>query len=31
LLRELILTSLTVPVDYLPGGRDERIMELLLD
>lgn len=31
LLRELILTSLTIPVDYLPGGRDERIMELLLD
>ena len=31
LLRELILTSLTIPPDYLPGGRDERIMELLLD
>lgn len=31
LLRELILASLTIPADYLPGGRDERIMELLLD
>jgi len=31
LLRELILVSLTLPSDYLPGGRDERIMELLLD
>lgn len=31
LLRELILISLTIPPDYLPGGRDERIMELLLD
>jgi len=31
LLRELILASLTIPVDYLSGGRDERIMELLLD
>src|SRR5471030_317173 len=31
LLRELILASLTIPVDYVSGGRDERIMELLLD
>lgn len=31
LLRELILVSLTIPAGYLPGGRDERIMELLLD
>ncbi len=31
LLRELILVSLTIPAGYLAGGRDERIMELLLD
>jgi|SRR5471030_32540 len=31
LLRELILVSLSIPADYQSGGRDERIMELLLD
>ncbi|MGV8925116.1 MAG: AraC family transcriptional regulator [Ewingella sp.] len=31
LLCELILVSLSVPTDYSSGGRDERIMELLLD
>ncbi len=31
LLRELILASFSVPVDYAPGGRDERIIELILD
>lgn len=31
LLRELILASFSVPVDYMPGGRDERIIELILD
>lgn len=31
LLRELILTSLTLPESYLPGSRDERVYELILD
>lgn len=31
LLKELIYASLSIPADYLSGGRDERIMELLLD
>lgn len=31
LLRELIFSSLAIPADYLPGGREERVMELLLD
>lgn len=31
LLRELIFVSLSIPADYHSGGRDERIMELLLD
>jgi len=31
LLRELILVSMAISPDYLAGGRDERIMELLLD
>jgi AraC-like DNA-binding protein len=31
LLRELISSSLAIPADYLVGGREERVMELLLD
>lgn len=31
LLRELILTSLTLPESYQPGSRDERVYELILD
>lgn len=31
LLCELISVSLSIPPDYASGGRDERIMELLLD
>lgn len=31
LLRELILTSLTLPESYAPGSRDERVYELILD
>lgn len=31
LLRELILTSLTLPESYLPRSRDERVYELILD
>ncbi|GBU13887.1 transcriptional regulator [Enterobacterales bacterium] len=31
LLCELIFASLAIPADYPSGGRDERIMELLLD
>ncbi len=31
LLRELILTSLTLPESYSPGSRDERVYELILD
>ncbi len=30
LLRELILTSLTLPESYAPGSRDERVYELIL-
>lgn len=31
LLRELILVSFNVPANYAAGGRDERIIELILD
>jgi len=31
LLRELIFASLHIPADYHAGGREERVMELLLD
>ncbi|MFP2202845.1 AraC family transcriptional regulator [Enterobacter ludwigii] len=31
LLRELILTSLTLEASYSPGSRDERVYELILD
>jgi AraC-like DNA-binding protein/quercetin dioxygenase-like cupin family protein len=31
LLRELIVTAVALPLDYAPGGRDERVMELILD
>lgn len=31
LLRELISSSLLIPADYQVGGREERVMELLLD
>ncbi|CAM3485651.1 AraC family transcriptional regulator [Rouxiella silvae] len=31
LLRELILASFSVPANYAVGGRDERIIELILD
>ncbi|WP_454811988.1 AraC family transcriptional regulator [Labrys neptuniae] len=31
LLRELIVAAVAIPLDYLPGGRDERLMQLLLD
>lgn len=31
LLRELILASFHLPAHYTPGGRDERITELILD
>lgn len=31
LLRELILEAVRIPVDYAPGGRDERIMQLIVD
>lgn len=31
LLRELILTCLTLPESYSPGSRDERVYELILD
>ncbi len=31
LLRELIVAAVAVPRDYPPGGRDERLMQLLLD
>lgn len=31
LLRELILTSLALPESYVPGSRDERVYELILD
>ncbi|PIF78256.1 AraC family transcriptional regulator [Variovorax sp. 54] len=31
LLRELIVAAVSLPLDYAPGGRDERVMELILD
>ena len=31
LLRELIVAAVRVPVDFIPGGRDERLMRLLVD
>ena len=31
LLRELLLTAMTVPPDYERGGRDERVMTLIID
>lgn len=31
LLRELINASIGIPAGFLPGGRDERIIELILD
>jgi len=31
LLRELIVTAVSLPLDYAPGSRDERVMELILD
>ncbi|MDQ0396307.1 AraC family transcriptional regulator [Labrys monachus] len=31
LLRELIVAAVGIPPDYAPGGRDERLMQLLLD
>ena len=31
LLRALIVTAVALPLDYALGGRDERIMELILD
>ncbi|MGJ7544018.1 AraC family transcriptional regulator [Variovorax sp. LT1R16] len=31
LLRALIVTAASLPLDYAPGGRDERVMELMLD
>jgi AraC-like DNA-binding protein len=31
LLRTLIVTAAALPLDYAPGGRDERVMELMLD
>lgn len=31
LLRALIVTAASLPLDYAPGGRDERVMELILD
>jgi AraC-like DNA-binding protein/quercetin dioxygenase-like cupin family protein len=31
LLRELLVAASQIRVDYAPGGRDERVMELLLD
>lgn len=31
LLRALIVTAALLPLDYAPGGRDERVMELILD
>jgi AraC-like DNA-binding protein/mannose-6-phosphate isomerase-like protein (cupin superfamily) len=30
-LREAIVTATRIPLDYAPGGRDERVMELILD
>jgi AraC-like DNA-binding protein/mannose-6-phosphate isomerase-like protein (cupin superfamily) len=31
LLRDLILAAIDIPLDYELGGRDERVMELILD
>ncbi len=31
LLRELIVAAIALPLDYAHGGRDERVMELILD
>lgn len=31
LLRGLIVAAVSLPLDYPPGGRDERVMELILD
>ena len=31
LLRELLLTAMTIPTDYERGGRDERVMNLIID
>lgn len=31
LLRALIVAAASLPLDYAPGGRDERVMELILD
>lgn len=31
LLRQLIVAAMDLPADYAPGGRDERVMELILD
>ena len=31
LLRELIIAAIAVPIDYAPGTRDERLLQLLLD
>jgi AraC-like DNA-binding protein/quercetin dioxygenase-like cupin family protein len=31
LLRELIVAAVTIPTDYAPGSRDERLLLLLLD
>jgi hypothetical protein len=31
LLKELIREAVLLPIDYAKGGRDERIVELILD
>ncbi|MER0707147.1 AraC family transcriptional regulator, partial [Pseudomonas aeruginosa] len=31
LLRQLIVAAMRIAPDYPPGGRDERVMELILD
>ncbi|MEG0861425.1 MAG: helix-turn-helix transcriptional regulator [Pseudomonas sp.] len=31
LLRQLIISAMDIPADYPPGGRDERVMQLILD
>ncbi|MDR3464261.1 MAG: helix-turn-helix transcriptional regulator [Beijerinckiaceae bacterium] len=31
LLRELIVAAVKIPLDYAPGGRDERLLRLLID
>jgi quercetin dioxygenase-like cupin family protein len=31
LLRQLIVAAVSLPLDYAPGSRDERVMELILD